>query len=209
MSQRIATQASFEKYRMHALELMRIYRSDQAHCERVMRFSAQIFELLRARQTTDSQNLHKNESALLLRLILAAWLHDVGHFINDVGHHKHSRYIIETARQTMDWDTTLRTDVGSLAFTHRKKAERSWLTTHFANRKELYQLSAILRIADGLDRQHADGVTIIGGQFEEENYVLQIAGLKEAYAKRMIEKKADAWKFAFGHSLALKTLRIP
>ncbi|PWI58337.1 HD domain-containing protein [Sulfoacidibacillus thermotolerans] len=188
------------------IQLMSLYQTDQAHCERVMHFSRQLFTLTKSVGFSHEQPLRQNsnEHQLLLRLTLAALLHDIGHFINDKGHHKHSRYLIQTARQTTTWEKKVRDDVAALAFTHRKKADRSWLITHFKGSKELFQLAAILRVADGLDRKHAAGVRILGGQFEQDRYVLEVTGLQATHAKRLAEKKADAWKMAFGHSLALK-----
>ncbi|MCY0893263.1 MAG: HD domain-containing protein [Acidibacillus sp.] len=190
------------------IQLVNVYRTDRAHGERVMQFAQVIFELTKD-MIVDKRQPHKSQEELLMRLTIAALLHDIGHYVNDVAHHKHSRYLIETARQTAEWDELLRADVARLVFTHRKKAKRSWLISHFENRRELFQLSAILRVADGLDRQHANGVEIVQGSVQQENYTLELTGLKEIHARRIEEKKADAWKFAFGHSLALKTNRIP
>ncbi|MBF0489217.1 MAG: HD domain-containing protein [Candidatus Omnitrophica bacterium] len=92
-----------------------------------------------------------------LYLILAAYFHDLGMFINNRAHHKHSEYIISSSslfRLTEDEINI----IACIARYHRRSAP---LKTHLvysslsSNQQILVQkLSALLRIANALDRSH-------------------------------------------------------
>ena len=180
-----------------AQELMWRYRTDQAHCRRVQQFALQLFAW------TIGQRLTETETApWSIRLVLGCLLHDLGHYIADKGHHRHSRYLILNAPQTAAWDAGLRTDVAALAFTHRKLAKSSWEKTYFRQSKELFQLAAILRVADGLDRSHRPGVQIHGHRREDGHFLLELGGLQPEDELHLATQKADAWEKAFAESIS-------
>lgn len=87
----------------------------------------------------------------------AAMLHDIGHFLNRSGHHKHGQYLVlNSAMPGFSTDELL--IISNVVRYHRKSyPTRDHL--HFAvlhpNHKTLVrQLAGILRIADNLDRGH-------------------------------------------------------
>jgi exopolyphosphatase/guanosine-5'-triphosphate,3'-diphosphate pyrophosphatase len=91
----------------------------------------------------------------------AAMLHDVGLFIAYGKHHKHSYYIIKSCGPVTlsksDWDLA-----ANVARYHRK-AHPSAKHLPFSqlspsNQSVVRKLSALLRIADGLDRRHESRV---------------------------------------------------
>lgn len=92
-----------------------------------------------------------------LYLVLAGYFHDLGMFINNRAHHKHSEYIISQSnlfRLTED-------EINIIACTARYHRRSSPLKSHLvynslsSNQQILVQkLSALLRIANALDRSH-------------------------------------------------------
>src|SRR5207248_7245606 len=88
-------------------------------------------------------------------LEVAALLHDVGEVVNQRGHHKHSEYMIRWGR-IPGLDDTTREMVALMARCHRKDAARAkQLINHSTlgkeDRAQLRKMTALLRLADGLD----------------------------------------------------------
>ena len=111
----------------------------------------------------DLKPLHKMSDHDRELLEYAAWLHDIGWHIGNTQHHKHSAYLIEHGRlqgfSAEEVDT-----LAALARFHRKalpnqKKHGSFAKLKPADRKLVEMGSALLRIADGLDRSHASAVT--------------------------------------------------
>ena len=93
---------------------------------------------------------------------VAALLHDVGEVVNVRGHHKHSEYMIRWARLP-GLDDASREMVALMARTHRKDAARAKQIINDSQlpkelRAQLRRLTALLRIADGLDWEHRSRV---------------------------------------------------
>ncbi len=140
------------------------------------------------------------------RLGMAALLHDIGHFVADKGHHKHSFYLIQHAEELRHLNTDLIQDVALLSWCHRKHAKRTWLDERFLGNVALFQLSAILRVADGLDRSHTGRVSVRGGHQQGETFVLEVQGLRKSEYEALMDRKADAWNLAFHQSLEVRIL---
>jgi exopolyphosphatase / guanosine-5'-triphosphate,3'-diphosphate pyrophosphatase len=87
----------------------------------------------------------------------AALLHDVGYVINPRQHHKHAYYLIKNS--DLAGFTSEEIDMmANLARYHRRahpgSQHKAYKALSAADQKKLKALSAILRIADGLDRSH-------------------------------------------------------
>lgn len=133
-------------------------RYERAHSEQVARLCMSIFD-----QFVDLSMLSRKGRSAEARLLLevAAILHDIGYLVNYSSHHKHSLRLIMngdlpglTARQTAI--------VANIARYHRR-SEPTANHAPFArlskpDRRLVRQLAAILRVADGLDRAHAQAV---------------------------------------------------
>jgi len=125
------------------------YGMDLNHLKHVAFFTEQLFEAFK-----DILGLSAQDR---LYLILAAYLHDLGMFINNRAHHKHSEYIISSTnlfRLTED-------EVNIIACIARYHRRSSPLKTHLvynslSSEKQILvqKLSALLRIANALDRSH-------------------------------------------------------
>lgn len=94
----------------------------------------------------------------------AAMLHDIGFTIGCLKHHKHSQKIITAC----DFNAICREEAGLIAQIARYHRKAHPKLTHPPYRKLdnyhrdiVRKLSAILRIADGLDRTHTQSVKVV------------------------------------------------
>jgi len=122
------------------------YNYDKAHCQQVSKLAVNLFEQLR--------ELHKLPDRYVKVLHAAAMLHDIGLFIAYEKHHKHSYYLIKSSGPTT-FDGVELDLIANIARYHRK-AHPSPKHLPFGQLSPLQQdvvrkLSAILRVADGLD----------------------------------------------------------
>ena len=127
---------------------------DTTHGEHVRLLARTLFHQLR-----DVHGVPDDRGVLLE---VAALLHDVGEVVNVRGHHKHSEYMIRWARLP-GLDDTSRETIALLARTHRKDAARAKQLINDSTlpkelRGQVRKLSALLRIADGLDWEHRSRV---------------------------------------------------
>lgn len=123
------------------------------HCRQVARLSLSLFDQLLP--------LHGIGIEGRRTLELAAHLHDIGWIEGQKGHHKTALKIISEETELLP-DENLRFSVASIARYHRK-AEPDVKHSHFrelaeGDRNIVRSLSAILRLADGLDWEHLDNV---------------------------------------------------
>jgi exopolyphosphatase/guanosine-5'-triphosphate,3'-diphosphate pyrophosphatase len=127
---------------------------DTTHGEQVRRLASSLF--------TQMRDIHQLPDDLLVVLEVAALLHDVGEVVNQRGHHKHSEYIIRHGR-IPGLDGARREMVALLARCHRKAAadaRKLIAESPLAKdqRAQLRRLTALLRLADGLDSEHRQRV---------------------------------------------------
>ena len=127
---------------------------DTTHGEHVRLLSRALFHQLR-----DVHGIPDDKGVLLE---VAALLHDVGEVVNQRGHHKHSEYMIRWGR-IPGLDDAGREMVALMARCHRKDAARAKdLINASALPKELRgqlrKMTALLRVADGLDSEHRSRV---------------------------------------------------
>ncbi len=136
-----------------ATALCRKFDMDMNHVENVAKLSTILFENFKAVMGLGEQDK--------LCLILAAYLHDIGRFIYNRAHHKHTEYIISNLnlfRLTPD-------EIKVIACVGRYHRRGVPSPTHLVysslpqDKQILVQkLSAILRIANALDRTHKQKV---------------------------------------------------
>ena len=128
-------------------------RYEAPHARQVQRLALQLHDALGPRlgcETGDRQILSD-----------AALLHDIGYHINYDKHHKHSYHLILHA-DLLGMTPTEQVLVANIARYHRgaapKKTHENLAGLTGELRKKSRVLSAILRLADGLDRGHVGGV---------------------------------------------------
>ena len=127
---------------------------DTTHGEHVRLLARALFHQLR-----DVHGIPDDKGALLE---VGALLHDVGEVVNQRGHHKHSEYMIRWGR-IPGLDDTGREMVALMARCHRKDAARARDIINGSTlpkdlRAQLRKMTALLRVADGLDTDHRSRV---------------------------------------------------
>lgn len=135
--------------RRQVISLARRCHYSEVHSHHVANIAGELFD-----QTKVLHGLGEREREWLE---YAAILHDIGYLISAEGHHKHSYYLI--SHSDLDGFSAEERDmIANIARYHRKslpKKEKKALNLFSTRgRKTLMMLSAILRIADGLDRSH-------------------------------------------------------
>ncbi len=182
--------------------VLKKYALPTAHPEHVADYALTIFHALPKKwwehdtyQTDDLQ----------LRLHLASLLHDVGYAIGEKGHHKHSRYIIEHCAHLKPFSRDVTENIAMLALSHRKKAKKSWLAKRFDDDLIMLRLAAVLRIADGIDRNHRGLVQIVSVEVCAKKLTITLRGATPKMIEHILLKKADLWPIAFSIPLHIQS----
>jgi exopolyphosphatase/guanosine-5'-triphosphate,3'-diphosphate pyrophosphatase len=122
---------------------------DEAHAQQVARLSRNLYEQLR-----EPFQLPAGERVLLE---LAAWLHEAGTLVNYQKHHRHSYHLIVHGN-IRGLSPRQREIVAQVARYHRKsepkKKHSAFARLSEDDQQTVSRLSALLRVADGLDRSH-------------------------------------------------------
>jgi exopolyphosphatase/guanosine-5'-triphosphate,3'-diphosphate pyrophosphatase len=133
--------------RRNVLYLAQRCQYPQAHSQHVAKLAVQLFD-----QTAALHKLGEQEREWLE---YAALLHDIGYLINPKQHHKHTYYLI--TQSNLDGLTAEEIElIANIARYHRRALpetkHKPFETLSLKNRRTVQKLSALLRIADGLDR---------------------------------------------------------
>ncbi len=143
--------------------------------------------------------------ALLLQV--AAILHEVGTFISPRAHHKHSEYIILNS-EIFGLDRVDVTLVALVARYHRHSGPRpehpSYAALNTEDRIRIAKLAAILRVADALERTHAQRVSQIEIRRDASKLRLRLPSIADAAVERLaMASKADLFEQVFGLSVVI------
>lgn len=170
------------------------YQSDPSHGEHVAQLCEHFFKEL--------QDLHQMDAHDALLLKVAAILHEVGTYVSPRAHHKHSEYIILNS-EIFGLDRLDVTVVALVSRYHRHSCPKLDHPTYAAlgtdDRIRVSKLAAILRVADALERTHAQRIGKI--ELEREGRVLRIRlpGVSDASVERLaMAGKADLFTEVFG-----------
>ena len=125
---------------------------DEAHAKQVLKFCSKIFDFV------STQMPEYNLGNLDIEYLeAAALLHDIGHHISHAQHHRHSYYLIRNS-EMMGYNFEELEIIGNITRYHRKSHPKikheNFAKLSALNKDRVRKLSAILRIADGLDRSH-------------------------------------------------------
>ena len=129
--------------------LARRCNTHEQHARQVAKLALELFD--------HTQELHELGSDDRELLEYAALLHDIGEHVSTTGHHKHGAYLIQHGhlRGFDPGDVQL---LAALARWHRRGDPRPGDEFGMVDEDRLRRLSALLRIADGLDRGRGNAV---------------------------------------------------
>lgn len=169
------------------------YHVDMAHARYVGSLALQIFDA--------TINIHRLPQNLRPILEAAAIVHNVAVEIDQPNHHLRGRDIVMSQAIRGFSDDERRILACTTSF-HRKKvrpdAEPVFLELPEELRRDTLALSAILRIADGLDRSVTQTTHITDISIEAEEIVIEVDGLHAAENADQSQKKGDLWDKYFG-----------
>jgi exopolyphosphatase/guanosine-5'-triphosphate,3'-diphosphate pyrophosphatase len=192
--------ATFQEEVMQAAGEIGIrYKTDRKHAIHVANFAQQLFREL--------QHLHALEPRYELVLRVAAVLHEVGMFISPREHHKHSLYIL-LQTEIFGLSTTERELAALLARYHRRYNPEP-NHPHFSDlsreqRMIVFKLAALLRIADALDRSHAQRIKTILLRPEGSRLTILTPGVEDTTIEQIaINSKCDIFREIYGYEIVL------
>lgn len=175
------------------------YNYDEKHADAVRQMSLFLFD-----KTKALHNLGAKEKKLLE---IAALLHDIGIFVNNRRHHKHSYYLIKNS-QIPGMHYKEQNIVAAIARYHRRTfpkiihPEYGSLVTE--EKIIVNDLSAILRVADSLDFAH--NTNLIDARINYKKNIVEIMvdkPIDEVLENWIINQKADMFKEVFGYKIQI------
>ena len=153
---------------------------EEGHAVQVQRLALRLFDAIGARL-----GCRPEERATLAD---AALLHDVGYHINYDRHHKHSYHLIVHA-ELLGISPSEQVVIGNVARYHRgappKRKHANFGELDRGLRDQVVRLSAILRVADGLDRGHVGTVDDVRVRWLQRAIRITPTAVKGAGAPRL------------------------
>lgn len=181
--------------RTSADDIAQRYGVDTAHQRFVTKFALQFFDQLRP--------IHRLDNHDRLLLEIASKVDDIGNFINQRGHYRHSAYILEANPLVGLSDDDNRT-IAEVARYH--SAETPTATqAHYRHldddvQLKVAKLAAILRLVDALDDSRQQKITKIKLELKDDNRLKIIASSSDdlVLEKWSFSKKSQLFNDVFG-----------
>jgi exopolyphosphatase/guanosine-5'-triphosphate,3'-diphosphate pyrophosphatase len=183
-----------------AMRLGKKYQFDAAHGTLTARLARQLFD--------QSSSLHALGDEERLLLEVAALLHDIGHFINTIDHDKHGYYIVK-ANRLIGLSERQQEVVANLILYHRKSSpgfeDAEFKMLPQKERIAVGKLSALLRLADGLDVSHASHVTSASLSEKKKHWQLVLHGRGDLMIEKWaLDKRRGFFEGIFGVPLEIE-----
>jgi len=193
---------SFVEQVLHsAMSLGAKYGFDRNHAVCVMGLCAALFKEL--------QPEHQLDSRYGVLLKVAAILHEIGAFVSNRSHHKHSMYLIMNS----DVFGISRDDmllVALVARYHRRSlpqpSHEGFAQLDREMRVVVSKLAAILRVADALDRSHSQRIRDMVFTREPDQFVITTGSAEDVTLERLsMEEKSGMFEDLYGRHIILRT----
>lgn len=189
-------------------------RYEEPHSVHVTRLALSIFDQLGPLAPPRPEETDWRLPATREMLEAASLLHDVGYLINYAQHHKHSYHLIVHA-DLPEFTSREVEIIANVARYHRralpsKKKHRAFGVLSKADRKLVRRLSAILRLADGLDRAHTQAVQAVGVRSEGRAVRLLVEAPTDiGFELWAAEHKGELFRRAFGREISVEWANRP
>ena len=139
------------------------------HVRKVARMTESLFVAL--------EPLHKLPHYYARMLEAAAHLHDIGHFVSDTRHHKHSHYLVSNSDMP-GFTEREREVIANLCRYHRKAMpspeHTNWEGLDQESKRAVMMLAPLLRIADNLDRSRGQRIKALDCSLRGSEVVLKL-----------------------------------
>lgn len=174
------------------------YHADINHSRQVSELAIQLFD-------STHKVLHELSEKKRARLKASALLHDIGHYYGSEKHNKKSYELI--MQEGNDCLKKREVEIiANIARYHRGSEPRQkhveFNKLDKKNQKQVKQLSAFLRIADGLDREHLSLIKRVDSDYDTLNKILyiNIDTIQSKYFPnpKILSKKKTLFEKVFG-----------
>lgn len=195
---------SFVQQMIHsARELGRKYHYDEEHAAQTTAYAQQLLDLM--------QDEHRLAPKYKTLLTIAGTLHDIGMYVSNRSHHKHTKYLIESSEIFGLGDTDLIV-TALVARYHRRAAPKPTHADYVALPPDLrlavIQLAAILRLSDALDTNHDQRLGDVEFILEEDTLLIRTNYQGSLAIERLaLEMKSDMFAEVFGRRVILQAVR--
>jgi len=150
-------------------EMAERYGVSLRHAQKVARLANDLFH--------DLQSVHQLAPPSGCLLEASAYLHDVGHYISDTRHHKHSYYLVANSDMP-GFNLTERGIIANLCRYHRKNMPApehdSFQSLALEDRHAVNVLTPMLRLADSLDRGNGQKVQSVECMVDEREIIVNL-----------------------------------
>jgi exopolyphosphatase/guanosine-5'-triphosphate,3'-diphosphate pyrophosphatase len=168
---------------------------DAEHAQQVTRIALSLFDQLRS--------IHGMGPEMRVVLELGARLHDIGRVVNREGHHKHGEYLVRNADlpELRGWRRAM---VACLVRYHNRQSEpdmghKLYATLEPQQRTNVRALSALLRVAEGLDDDHKQSVMRVDVETHRREAVFRVRTKKASNLPAWgAQRKAGLFEEEFG-----------
>ena len=183
--------------------LGRRYGVAPAHARKVAQLAAMLFEALHP--------LHRLPPTQGRILEAAAYLYNIGHYVNDSGHHKHSLYLVMNS-DLPGFSDQERKAVANLSRYHRKSmpqpSHADFQGLDPETRNVVVLLAPLLRLAVALDQSQEQKVERIEAVVQDRAVELYLVSrgdtdIEQWHAARV----ADVFREVYGRALAIRAKR--
>ena len=194
-----------ERSIMRSAGIAAAFESDRSveHARKVARLGNILFTAL--------HSLHELSPLYGRLLEAAAYLHDIGHYVSDNKHHKHSYYLV--ANSDMPGFTARERElIANLCRYHRKATPNemhlNWQGLDPEGKRAVEFLAPILRLADNLDRSQEQRVNQLECIVRPDEVRLELKGHRdidlEAWAA---DSASDVFRQVYGRPLIVVRAR--
>lgn len=182
-----------------ATSLLKKYQGDQRHADYVRNASLKIYDALETELAFDSH------ARILLEV--SAILHDVGMFIRADDHNIHGKYIVNNS-EIFGLNRDDRNLIGMIISFHKGSrqpqddAEVRLLPR--TSRMIVLKLSAILRVADAMDRSHRQNLKDFKISFASDSMTIRTKGHHNLSMEKLVmAEKGSLFESVFGYKIVI------
>ena len=142
------------------------------------------------------------------RLFLSALLHDIGGYIGGTSHHKHSQYIVSNS-DIFGLSAADKEIIGHIVRYHRRAKPQRSHTLYMGLRRDervvVQKLSALLRVADALDRSHTQQIIISDLNIKKDSLIIRTSYSGDLSLEELsLSEKGDLFENVFGLKAVLR-----
>jgi exopolyphosphatase/guanosine-5'-triphosphate,3'-diphosphate pyrophosphatase len=183
-----------------AIDLGKKYDFSRDHAEYVARIARTLFEAL--------QPEHTLAPRFELLLTIAALLHEIGLYVSNRSHHKHSMYLI----QNSELFGLGSHDIQLVALTARYHRRAFPKPAHYGygdlsreDRVAVAKMASILRLADAFDTSHTQRISDIETDVQERRIILTAIGAADLTLEQIsMREKGAMFEHIYGKQVILR-----